>query len=117
MGNPKIVKGAEDLANVADKFVQTKDERQKIATERLKIDAQSDSGWAKSIRPFAFGFLLVMLGYMIIVNGHWGIQFDEKLVGTHNQALFAMIGFYTVSRGIEKVSNVMNRKGWFKKKR
>lgn len=122
----------EKVGNTVDKFVTTKEEREKLKqemttlvnefhskaqtelTERLKIDMTSDSWLSKNIRPLTLIFILVMYSLFSITDGNLligGKAFDINtdyvtLLGEWGKAIMY---FYFGGRTIEKAVTMFKK--------
>tara|TARA_R100000995_G_C3447684_1_gene106501 strand:- start:200 stop:583 length:384 start_codon:yes stop_codon:yes gene_type:complete len=115
---------ASGIANIVDRFVQTKEEKheakkeiqqlfqnfeiemQKNTTERWKFDSNSDSWLSKNIRPLVLLILVVSTILLVFIDAG-AIEFDvkENWVDLLQIVLITVIGAYFGSRGLEKYSN------------
>ena len=75
-------------------------------TERLKTDMASDSWLSKNIRPLV---LVYLMGAWTIFAGFsmYEQQVDAAYVEMLKQMLMAAFGFYFVSRGAEKITQIL----------
>jgi hypothetical protein len=114
---------ASGIANIVDRFVQTKEEKheakkeiqqlfqnfeiemQKNTTERWKFDSNSDSWLSKNIRPLVLLILVVSTILLVFIDAG-AIDFDvkENWVDLLQIVLITVIGAYFGSRGLEKYS-------------
>ena len=92
----------------AEVLLQQEQER----TARHAADMSSDSWLSKNIRPLVLIFLTVC--YMLIVVSDaiesWSFTVGEGHQGTLNSMLLAVYGFYFISRGIEKVTEQVQKR-------
>ena len=121
-------KGAVDIAGkvagIADKFIQTKEEKaafememekifieaeaeiQKNVTERWRSDMSSDSWLSKNVRPMVLIFLVVCTMLMIFIDaGTLSFHVEEKWTELLQLVLITVIGSYFGGRSYEKVKN------------
>ena len=124
--NKIIGKGALDFAGkaaeIADKFIQTKEEKaafememkkvvieaeaeiQKQVSERWKSDMTSDSWLSKNVRPMVLIFLVVCTVLMIFIDaGSINFHVEEKWTDLLQLVLITVIGAYFGGRSFEKV--------------
>ena len=112
---------ASGIANIVDRFVQTKEEKheankeiqklfqnfeiemQKNTTERWKFDSNSDSWLSKNIRPRVLLILVISTILLVFVDAGV-LEFDvkESWVDLLQIVLITVIGAYFGSRGLEK---------------
>jgi|TARA_Y100000356_G_C11070938_1_gene188916 cation transport ATPase len=112
---------ASGIANIVDRFVQTKEEKheankeiqklfqnfeiemQKNTTERWKYDSNSDSWLSKNIRPIVLLILVISTILLVFVDAGV-LEFDvkESWVDLLQIVLITVIGAYFGSRGLEK---------------
>ena len=112
---------ANKIANLVDKFVQTKEEKaefekqmdeiwinaeadmQKNVTERWKVDMNSDSWLSKNVRPLVLIFLVVSTVLMVFIDAGV-IEFEVKAnwIDLLQLVLITVIGAYFGGRSIEK---------------
>ena len=112
---------ASGIANIVDRFVQTKEEKheankeiqklfqnfeiemQKNKTERWKFDSNSDSWLSKNIRPIVLLILVISTILLVFVDAGV-LEFDvkESWVDLLQIVLITVIGAYFGSRGLEK---------------
>ena len=112
---------ASGIANIVDRFVQTKEENheankeiqklfqnfeiemQKNTTERWKFDSNSDSWLSKNIRPIVLLILVISTILLVFVDAGV-LEFDvkESWVDLLQIVLITVIGAYFGSRGLEK---------------
>ena len=75
-------------------------------TERLKTDMASDSWLSKNIRPLVLVYLMaawtIFAGFSMYEQ-----QVDPAYVEMLKQMLMAAFGFYFVSRGAEKITQIL----------
>ena len=113
---------ADKVAAIADKFIQTKDEKaafememeklfisaeeaiQKNVTERWRSDMTSDSWLSKNVRPMVLIFLVVCTVLMIFIDaGSIHFQVEEKWTDLLQLVLITVIGAYFGGRSWEKI--------------
>ena len=114
---------ASGIANIVDRFVQTKEEKhkanqeiqqlfqsfeiemQKNTTERWKFDSTSDSWLSKNIRPLVLLILVISTILLVFIDAG-KIEFEDKesWVDLLQIVLITVIGAYFGSRGLEKYS-------------
>ena len=113
---------ANKVAGIADRFIQTKDEKaafememeklfltaeaeiQKNVTERWKSDMASDSWLSKNVRPMVLIFLVVCTMVLIFVDAgtiHFAV--DNKWSDLLQLVLITVIGAYFGGRSFEKI--------------
>lgn len=113
----------DDISNVVDKFVRTKDEKaqfekelteiflnaetemQKNITERWRADTTSDSWLSKNVRPLVLIFLVVSTVLLIFVDAGI-IKFEVKAswVDLLQLTLITVISAYFGGRSFEKIN-------------
>ena len=114
---------ASGIANIVDRFVQTKEEKhkanqeiqqlfqsfeiemQKNTTERWKFDSTSDSWLSKNIRPIVLLILVISTILLVFIDaGKIEFEVKESWVDLLQIVLITVIGAYFGSRGLEKYS-------------
>ena len=109
------------LANVADRFIRTKDEKaefekqmtqimidaeaamQKNVTDRWKADLEHGNWLTRSVRPLVLIFLIVATVLMIFIDsGSIKFDVDEKWTDLLQLVLITVIGSYFGGRSFEK---------------
>jgi hypothetical protein len=114
---------ASGIANIVDRFVQTKEEKhkanqeiqqlfqsfeiemQKNTTERWKFDSNSDSWLSKNIRPIVLLILVISTILLVFIDaGKIEFEVKESWVDLLQIVLITVIGAYFGSRGLEKYS-------------
>ncbi len=110
------------LAGVADKFIQTKEEKaefekemtqifieaekemQKNVTERWKADLEHGNWLTRSVRPLVLVFLIVTTVLMVFIDsGSIAFQVEEKWTDLLQLVLITVIGAYFGGRSVEKL--------------
>jgi len=110
------------LAGVADKFIQTKEEKaefekemtqifieaekamQKNVTERWKADLEHGNWLTRSVRPLVLVFLIVTTVLMVFIDsGSIAFQVEEKWTDLLQLVLITVIGAYFGGRSVEKI--------------
>ena len=113
---------ADKVAGIADRFIQTKEEKsafememkkilidaeaeiQKNVTERWRSDMSSDSWLSKNVRPMVLIFLVVCTVLMIFIDaGSIKFQVEEKWTDLLQLVLITVIGAYFGGRSFEKI--------------
>ena len=92
-----------DVTDVIDDNIYSRQEQEEDRTERLKIDLQSDNQLAKMARPIMAYTILIVWSFVIIAS-IW-IEIDQDVRDAVKWSLTAVLGFYFVSRGMEKVNS------------
>ena len=114
---------ASGIANIVDRFVQTKEEKhkanqeiqqlfqsfeiemQKNTTERWKYDSTSDSWLSKNIRPLVLLILVISTILLVFIDaGKISFEVKESWVDLLQIVFITVIGAYFGSRGLEKYS-------------
>ena len=109
------------LANVADRFIRTKDEKaefekqmteifieaeaamQKNVTERWKADLEHGNWLTRSVRPLVLIFLIVATVIMVFIDsGSIAFEVEEKWTDLLQLVLMTTIGAYFGGRSVEK---------------
>jgi len=109
------------LANVADRFIRTKDEKaefekqmteifieaeaamQKNVTERWKADLEHGNWLTRSVRPLVLIFLIVTTVIMVFIDsGSIAFEVEEKWTDLLQLVLMTTIGAYFGGRSVEK---------------
>lgn len=129
MGNilAKLFGGAagglvEKLTGIADKFIQTKDEKaafekemtqifiqaeaemQKNITDRWKADLEHGNWFTRSVRPLVLIFLIVSTVVMVFIDsGSIVFEVEDKWTDLLQMVLITVIGAYFGGRSIEKI--------------
>jgi len=110
------------LANVADKFIRTKDEKaefekemtqifieaeahmQKNITERWKADLEHGNWLTRLVRPLVLVFLIVSTVLMVFIDsGSIQFQVEDKWTDLLQIVLITVIGAYFGGRSVEKI--------------
>lgn len=116
----------EAIGNIADKFIQTKEEKaqfqkemeqllqnaeinaQNTVTERHKHDMQSDSWLSKNIRPSVFIYSLIMITLGMLFDGNiGGFEIKESYVDLMELITGAAVTFYFLGRSAEKITKIV----------
>ena len=111
----------EKLSGVADKFIQTKEEKaafekemtqiliqaeaemQKNVTERWKADLEHGNWLTRSVRPIVLIFLIVATVLMVFIDsGSINFNVEEKWTDLLQLVLMTTIGAYFGGRSVEK---------------
>ena len=119
----------EKLSGVADKFIQTKEEKaafqkemtqilikaeaemQKNVTERWKADLEHGNWLTRSVRPLVLVFLIVATVLMVFIDsGSIKFEVEEKWVDLLQLVLMTTIGAYFGGRSVEKYNKFKNGK-------
>ena len=109
------------LANVADKFIRTKDEKaefekemtqifieaeaqmQKNVTERWKADLEHGNFLTRSVRPLGLIFLIISTVIMVFIDsGSIKFNVEQKWTDLLQLVLMTTIGAYFGGRSVEK---------------
>jgi hypothetical protein len=109
------------IANVADRFIRTKDEKaefekqmteifieaeaamQKNVTERWKADLEHGNWLTRSVRPLVLIFLIVATVIMVFIDsGSITFEVEEKWTDLLQLVLMTTIGAYFGGRSVEK---------------
>ena len=112
----------EKLAGVADKFIQTKEEKaafekemteifikaeaemQKNVTERWKVDLEHGNWLTRSVRPLVLVFLIISTVLLVFIDsGSINFQVEEKWTDLLQPVLITVIGAYFGGRSVEKI--------------
>lgn len=102
-----------EVADVADKFIQTPEEKERFKaeiertiSERWKADMGSDSWLSKNVRPLT---LLVVISTLILLTffdgANW-LNVDQAWIGLWEMVSITVIGGYFAVRTIDKRGNV-----------
>ena len=110
------------LAGVADKFIQTKEEKadfekemtqifiqaeaemQKNVTDRWKADLEHGNWLTRSVRPLGLVFLIVTTVIMVFVDsGSINFNVEQKWTDLLQLVLITVIGAYFGGRSVEKL--------------
>jgi hypothetical protein len=110
------------LANVADKFIRTKDEKaefekemtqilieaeaqmQKNVTERWKADLEHGNWLTRSVRPLVLVFLIISTVLMVFIDsGSIAFEVEDKWTDLLQIVLITVIGAYFGGRSVEKI--------------
>ena len=117
----------EKISGVADKFIQTKEEKatfekemtqifieaekemQKNVTERWKADLEHGNWFTRSVRPLVLVFLIVTTILMVFVDsGSIAFEVEEKWTDLLQLVLMTTIGAYFGGRSVEKYNKIKN---------
>ena len=112
----------EKLSGVADKFIQTKEEKdqfkkemteimikaeaemQKNVTERWQADLQHGNWLTRSVRPLVLIFLIVSTVLLVFIDsGFIAFEVEEKWTDLLQLVLITVIGAYFGGRSVEKL--------------
>ena len=112
----------EKLTGIADKFIQTKDEKakfekemtqifiqaeaemQKNVTERWQADLQHGNWLTRSVRPLVLIFLIVSTVLLVFIDsGAMSFNVEQKWTDLLQLVLITVIGAYFGGRSIEKL--------------
>jgi cation transport ATPase len=119
---------ANNLANIADKFIRTKDEKaqfekeiqemlidaeaemQKNVTDRWKTDMTSDNKLSKSVRPLVLIFLIIVTMLLIFVDsGFITFVVDDDWKELLKVLLVTVVASYFGGRSYEKGQKIKKR--------
>lgn len=111
----------EKISGVADKFIQTKEEKatfekemtqimidaeaamQKNVTERWKADLEHGNWFTRSVRPLVLIFLIISTVILVFIDsGSIKFTVDEKWTDLLQLVLMTTIGAYFGGRSVEK---------------
>ena len=111
----------EKLSGVADKFIQTKEEKaafqkemteifikaeadmQKNVTERWKAELEHGNWLTRSVRPLVLVFLIVATVLMVFIDsGSLSFNVEQKWTDLLQLVLMTTIGAYFGGRSVEK---------------
>lgn len=112
----------EKLSGVADKFIQTKEEKaqfekemteiiikaeaemQKNVTDRWQADLQHGNWLTRSVRPLVLIFLIVSTVLLVFIDsGAIGFNVEQKWTDLLQLVLITVIGAYFGGRSFEKL--------------
>ena len=112
----------EKLSGVADKFIQTKEEKaqfekemteimikaeaemQKNVTDRWQADLQHGNWLTRSVRPLVLIFLIVSTVLLVFIDsGAIGFNVEQKWTDLLQLLLITVIGAYFGGRSFEKL--------------
>ncbi len=112
----------EKISGVADKFIQTKEEKatfekemtqimidaeaamQKNVTERWKADLEHGNWLTRSVRPLVLIFLIISTVILVFIDsGSIKFAVDEKWTDLLQLVLMTTIGAYFGGRSVEKL--------------
>ena len=112
----------EKISGVADKFIQTKEEKdqfqkdmteimikaeaemQKNVTERWQADLQNGNWLTRSVRPLVLIFLIVSTVLIVFIDsGSIGFNVEQKWTDLLQLILITVIGAYFGGRSFEKI--------------
>lgn len=110
------------VADIADRFIRTKEEKdafememekifieaeaevQRNVTERWRSDMTSDSWLSKNVRPLVLIFLVSCTMILIFIDaGAIDFKVNDKWVGLLEVILITVIGAYFGGRSFEKI--------------
>jgi len=110
------------VADIADRFILTKEEKaafememekifieaeaevQRNVTERWRSDMASDSWLSKNVRPLVLIFLVACTMVLIFIDaGAIDFKVEDKWVGLLEVILITVIGAYFGGRSFEKI--------------
>ena len=97
----------EGVGNVADKFIQTPEEKQaflaeveKTITERWKSDMSSESWLSRNIRPLSLAVVMITLVLLTFFDGL--LQTSEAFIDLWQVVSMTVIGGYFAVRSVDK---------------
>jgi len=112
----------EKISSVADKFIQTKEEKatfekemtqimidaeaamQKNVTERWKADLEHGNWLTRSVRPLVLVFLIISTVILVFIDsGSIKFAVEEKWTDLLQLVLMTTIGAYFGGRSVEKL--------------
>lgn len=98
------------LSEIQKQVDDANETSQKELTARLQIDMTSDSKLSKNIRPITLIYLSVVVTLLAILDSS-KIGFDIKpmWVDLFKYAYMAVLSFYFLARGIEKITALKNQ--------
>jgi hypothetical protein len=99
----------EGVAAIADKFIQTPDEKAKFKAEvevaiaeRWKADMKSDSWLSKNIRPLTLAVVIGTLVVLTFFDGAGLLTISERWIGLWELVTISVVGGYFAVRTIDK---------------
>lgn len=102
-----------DISDVADKFIQTPEEKKKFEAEveraisaRWKADMDSSSWLSKNIRPLTLLTVMVSLVVMTFFDGAEILAISESWIRLWELVSITVIGGYFAVRTIDKRGNI-----------
>lgn len=101
-----------DLVKGADDLISTREEEDASRDLRHKTDSNSDSWFAKFVRPFALIYLLLLLTAVEVFTISVSESFHSTIKGWGDLAFM----WYFGSRGLEKIAQITNRQIRFLKR-
>lgn len=123
-----IIKQISSIGKIADKFIQTKEEKnafhkemtqiliqaeadqQKNVTERWKHDMASDNMLTKSVRPMVLIFLILCTMLLIFIDsGFITFVVDDEWKDLLKIILMTCIGAYFGGRSYEKANRIKRK--------
>ena len=102
-----------EVADVADKFIQTPEEKKQFKAEveralssRWKADMASDSWLSKNVRPLTLLTVMASLVIMTFFSGAELLDISDSWIGLWEMVSITVIGGYFAVRTIDKRGNV-----------
>jgi len=118
----------DSIANAADRFITTKQEKlefakeleqiqinaaeqaQRFISERHKVDMASDSWLSKNIRPLTMIFLLFVVSLLSLTDGNIGeFSVEPAYVSLYESMLMAVFSFYFVGRALMHLTEIIKK--------
>lgn len=100
---------AKEISEVADKFIQTPEEKaqfeaeiEKTLSERWKADMSSDSWLSRNIRPLTLAVVIVFLILLTFFDSTQWFDVNERWIGLWEMVSISVIGGYFAVRTIDK---------------
>ena len=119
----------EAIADVADRFITTKQEKlefkqelekievdaeqaaQQYITDRHKVDMASDSWLSKNVRPLTLVFLLGVITVLSLTDGNIGeFEIQPAYITLYQNMLMAVFSFYFIGRAAMHITEVIKKK-------
>jgi len=107
----KLVEGIiGGVADTVDRFVHTKEEKEKLKAElekeiskRWDSDMSSDTWLSKNVRPLSLVAVLVVFFILLFADGNIGeFSVNESYLPIYNSLLLSICGGYFVVRSVDK---------------
>ena len=102
-----------EISDVADKFIQTPEEKkqfeaeiEKALSQRWRADMQSDSWLSKNVRPLTLITVITTLVLLTFFSGAGVLEVDQHWIGLWEMVSISVIGGYFAVRTIDKRGRV-----------
>ena len=81
-------------------------EELKEQTKRWISDNENGNWLTRSVRPYAMGLTVTVVMFVFVAVGFGWMTFEPSILNALLMFAGGYVGFYTTSRGAEKISNI-----------